>query len=392
MKYRIFKADYLFDGRNMLDNNHLLVTDVYGTIVEILKNEEVSDNIEILKGMITPGFINAHCHTELSHLRKLIPEKTGLVDFVFKVVTKRDFADEVIMEAIKNAEDEMLKNGIVAVGDICNTSYSSLQKTKQRLRYYNFVEVSGWHPDVAAQRFSKALEIFKKFEEIDSHVSIVPHAPYSVSEVLWGNITPFFSQKVASIHNQETTHEDDFFLNGSGDFIEMYKMMNIDTSFYNFKNTRSIQTYFKKFSKAASVILVHNTFTMQDDLDFINETKFEGQLISFCLCPNANLYIENALPPVELLLQNDYSIVVGTDSLASNHQLNILEELKTIANKFPWIETEILLRWATINGANALQMNDQLGSFEKGKKPGIVIIKNLDEKNLTEHSTSIRIL
>ena len=60
---------------------------------------------------------------------------------------------------------------------------------------------------------------------------------------------------------------------------------------------------------------------------------------------------------------------MGTDSLASNHQLNILEEIKTIVKSFPEIKTETLLKWATINGAKALQMENELGNFEKGKSP-----------------------
>ena len=83
-----------------------------------------------------------------------------------------------------------------------------------------------------------------------------------------------------------------------------------------------------------------------------------------------------------MLLQNKCNIVVGTDSLASNHQLNILEELKTISKKFPQISIETLLQWATINGARALQMDDTLGSFEKGKQPGVVLIENVTNKKL----------
>src|SRR6185437_3156496 len=110
------------------------------------------------------------------------------------------------------------------------------------------------------------------------------------------------------------------------------------------------------------------------------------QLISFCLCPNANLYIENALPPVRLFLNNNCNIVLGTDSLASNHQLDILAEIKTIAKKFPEIKTETLLKWATINGAKALQMENEFGSFDKGKKPGVVLIENTERERIIPES------
>jgi cytosine/adenosine deaminase-related metal-dependent hydrolase len=104
------------------------------------------------------------------------------------------------------------------------------------------------------------------------------------------------------------------------------------------------------------------------------------------------LYIENALPPVDLFLRNDCNIILGTDSLASNRQLNILEEIKTIHEKFPTIKTETFLKWATMNGAKALQMEDQIGSFETGKKPGVVLIENVEGDKFTSQSTVKRLI
>lgn len=392
MRYRKFKADYLFTGKNILSSDRVLITDSNGKIINIVNEIEAGDDVEVFKGILSPGFINAHCHLELSHLKNKIPEKTGLVDFVFKVVTERHFDQQEILDSMKVAEDEMLECGIVAVGDICNNTLSLLQKNDNKLHYYNFIEISGWNPDVAELRFEKSKSYYDEFFQKNDKTSIVPHAPYSVSQNLWGKITPFFTGSVVSIHNQETENEDDFFLKGTGSLVEMYEMLKIDNSFYQPKNVRSLQTYFTNFSKASSVILVHNTFTKQEDLNYINKEKLQDQLVSFCVCANANLYIENTLPPVEMLWQNECNIVVGTDSLASNHQLNILEELKTISKNFSNIPIETLLQWATINGAKALQMEKELGSFEKGKQPGVVLIENVIDKKLTPNSVAKRIL
>jgi cytosine/adenosine deaminase-related metal-dependent hydrolase len=392
MEYRKFKADHIFNGTAFLNKHQVLITDAGGKIIDIINEAEVGEQVENFNGILSPGFINAHCHLELSHLKNIIQQKTGLVEFVTKVVFERNFARDEIINAMKDAESEMLKAGIVAVGDICNNSLSLLQKKSKNLRYYNFIETSGWNPEVANSRFQKSKIYYDEFTREKMKVSMAPHAPYSISEALWGKITPFFSRKVVTIHNQETKHEDEFFLKGSGDFLNMYKNMNIDNSFYQPKKIRSLKTYFKKFSKASSVILVHNTFTKKVDVDYIKENKSPDQIVSFCLCPNANLYIENALPPVKMLSKNNCNIIVGTDSLASNTKLNILEELKTIAKNFPEIKTETLLKWATINGAKALQMDDQLGSFEKGKKPGVVLIENIADKKLAKASMARKIL
>jgi cytosine/adenosine deaminase-related metal-dependent hydrolase len=98
--------------------------------------------------------------------------------------------------------------------------------------------------------------------------------------------------------------------------------------------------------------------------------------IHFCICANANLYIENRMPPVELLIKNKAEIVLGTDSYSSNWQLSIASEIRTIRKEMKEIPLQLILQWATINGARALERDDVLGSFEPGKKPGIVLLDN----------------
>lgn len=115
----------------------------------------------------------------------------------------------------------------------------------------------------------------------------------------------------------------------------------------------------------------------EKDLVWANEyASSNGLKLVYCLCVNANLYIENKLPPVEMLLNHNCHIVIGTDSYSSNWQLSIVKELKTIRDHFPALKPETILQWATLNGAKALQWDDELGSFEKGKKPGIVLLEN----------------
>lgn len=380
----------------MLGSDKILIAKNSGEVEEIIDEHLACEDVETFKGILCPGFINCHCHLELSHMKGLIPEKTGLVDFVYKVVNERHFAEEEILNAIATAEDEMFANGIVAVGDICNNLLTLPLKQKKRLAYYNFIEASGWLPTISQIRFERSLNLYKEFSihnsQFLSHNSIVPHAPYSVSDELWKLITPYFENKTVSIHNQETLFEDELFLHGSGDFIRMYELMKIDNTHHQPTKKSSLESYFSKLSKAASVILVHNTFTKETDIKFAMENKAKDQILSFCICINANLYIENALPPIELLRKNNCNIILGTDSLASNWSLNILDEMKTIQKKIPGITLEKMLQWATQNGAKALQMDKDVGSFEKGKNPGVILIENVDDIKLTQETTSKRIL
>lgn len=384
MHNRKFQSDFLFNGSRFLEPNQILITDNKGIVLDIVNEMDAGDNVEKLNGLISPGFINAHCHLELSHLKNKIPEKEGLIDFVFKVVSQRKSSELEIIHSIEKAENEMLQNGIVAVGDICNNGSTIDQKKKKNLAYYNFIETSGWLPEIADSRFEFNWQLKNEYEQFSSNNSIVPHAPYSVSEPLWEKLATNFKGKTITIHNQENIDEDELFLEGKGQFVEMFRLMKIDNSFFKKKNKRSPEFYFHFLKDAASIILVHNTFTQQKDLDLMLQQKSKEQLLSFCLCPNANLYIENTLPPVELLLENDCQIVLGTDSLASNHQLSILEEIKTIAQNFPNISIEKMLTWATLNGARSLQMDNQLGSFERGKQPGVICIENFNESGFQE--------
>lgn len=381
MSYLKFRADQLFTGTSLLNGDYVLIIDKNGIVEEVVRAEDAGEDVVRLQGWLSPGFINCHCHLELSHLKGVIPERTGLVNFVFSVVTQRHFPDEEILHAIEKGEQEMLANGIVAVGDICNIELTLPQKVKGKLQYYNFIEASGWMPAIAAQRLQRSKVYFDAFSQA-SPSSIVPHAPYSVSEELWEAITPFFEERVVSIHNQETAFEDDLFRSNSGDFVRMYQMMNIDHAHHRPSGKSSLQSYYDKLKSASSILLVHNTFTQQDDVDYIQAKSNLKPPTFFCLCINANRYIEDALPPVEMLRKNGCGIVLGTDSLASNWSLSIWDEITAIREHFPAIPLEEILQWATLNGAKALEMDDKLGSFDKGKQPGVLVVNAGEVKRL----------
>lgn len=393
MPYQKFQATQLFTGTDMLDSTHVLVTDNNGRIESIIDHADAGGDIQQFAGILCPGFINCHCHLELSHMKGLVPEGTGLIDFVFTIVNERHFPDDAIAEAIAHAEDEMLTNGIVGVGDICNNMSTLQQKLKGRLDYYNFIEVSGWLPSVAQARFERSLTVYQAFGQqgratARMQQSLSPHAPYSVSDELWKLLAPRFTGRTITIHNQETAFEDELFLSGGGDFNRMYGMMNLDTSFFQPTGTSSLQSYLPKMDNARQLLLVHNTFTGKDDLDFATGTR---HAIHFCICINANLYIEKKVPPIHLLRENTCNLVIGTDSLASNHSLSVLDELKAINENFPLIPLPDMLQWATINGARALQMDDRLGSFEKGKVPGVLLLEHIEGNGQMSKATVKRV-
>jgi cytosine/adenosine deaminase-related metal-dependent hydrolase len=385
--YLKYKPQSLFTGHTIIEGgNTVVVTTKDGTIVDITSASDAGEDIQELDGLLCPGFINAHCHLELSHLKDAIPTQTGLSDFVKQIVPKRAAAQEVIEAAIEAAENEMYNNGIVAVGDICNTADTIVAKTKGKLAYYNFVEIYGLDPLLATQKMNEGLLLQAQYEAADLKAVVVPHASYSVPAALLQLLAKKYESHTVSIHNQETKAENDFFENKIGAFVDMYARVGVDLDFFTPTKTTSLQSVLPYLKDAAKTIWVHNSFTSESDIKAVQATNTDAY---WCLCPSANQYIENTMPPVQLLREQHANIVVGTDSYASNWSLNMLDELKRIQLHNSQIPLAEMLTWITSNGARALQMQDKLGSIEIGKKPGLVLIKNISATGLLEPQTYV---
>ena len=377
--YRKFSPQLIFNGTEFLKPGSSLITTEEGVIVDIAEN--INDG-EKLNGILSPGFINCHCHLELSHLKGKIPKGTGLVEFVKQVMKIRDENKEEKIKSINDAIEEVYNSGTVAVGDICNTSETSGFKDK-KLSWRNFIEVSGFVDTSAQKRLNIAEEVLDSFSE----GLITPHAPYSVSKTLFKLISDK-NKSLISIHNQESEQEDLLYKSKTGGFLELYNNFGIDISNFKATGKTSFESWLPFFKTDTKILSVHNTFISESDLQFAATKNYN---IWFCICVNANLYIENSLPPIELLRKNNCKIVIGTDSLASNDQLKVLDEIKELKNYFPFIPLDEILSWATSNGAAALGFNE-LGSFEKGKKPGIIQIENATKNSLDSNSFAKRIL
>ena len=392
MKYRKFSADKIFNGFEFFDQEHVLILDERDKVQEVVHISEAGDDIEKLNGILSPGFINAHCHLELSHLKDVIPPHTGLIPFLLDVVGKRDFPMEIILDRIEKAEQEMYNDGIVAVGDIGNTANTLNTKQKSKIKWNNFVEVLSFSDEMSPTRLQPYGEVLQAFLDVETALpsnhfksALVPHAPYTISNNTFQEINKKTVNAVISMHNQENPAEDVLYKTGDGDYLPFLKIFGFDTSPFPVTGKSSLQSCLPHFTNNQRLLLIHNTFIPEEDIDFaIDYAKKHLAGIHFCLCVNANLYIENKMPPVEMLMRHGAEIILGTDSYSSNWQLSIAAEIKTIKDRIPELPLDLILQWATINGAKALDRANELGSFEKGKAPGVVL--------LDEHLKSRRIL
>jgi cytosine/adenosine deaminase-related metal-dependent hydrolase len=399
MSLRKFKADQLFDGYRLQGCDQVLITDDSGKILDMVSASEAGEDVQSFSGILSPGLINCHCHLELSHLKNVIPPHTGLIEFLSSVVTKRDIAPDIIREEIIKAEKEMYEGGIVAVGDIGNTADTAEVKSKSKIRWQNFVEVVGFTDEKADENITFFKQVANKLEsalhasDLLHRTSLVPHAPYSISPKTFQLINQLTSNQVISIHNQEHPAEDELFKTGGGDYLKLFKIFGFEKSPFPVTGMSSIRSVLPHFNKRQTIFLVHNTFMPEEDVLFAKEyAAANGLTLYWCLCINANLYIENKTPPIELFLKHGCPVVLGTDSYSSNWQLSMAKEMQAAIHATApsrgmntAARLEQILQWATSAGAKALHWDDELGSFEKGKRPGIVLLTNdlSDSKRLT---------
>ena len=391
---RKITADRIFPVSSPPLSNAVIVLDDDGQILSI---DDIDNHdpalLESYRGVIVPGFINTHCHLELSHMKGVVDTGTTLIPFITSVVTKRHATPEAIAEAIAHAEAKMLEGGIVAVGDISNVIDTFAQKSKGNLRYYTFIEMFDFLQEGdAAREFEKYKAIYDQLNALNiaegSRKSIVPHAPYSVSKNLFKQINKANEKTgiTVSIHNQETQPEQDLFQEGKGEFYDFYGKFGI--SLDNFKHNQRSSIYYamENMNPNNRTLFVHNTLTSQADIEAAHAWSAN---VFWATCPNANLYIENRLPNYQYFINAQARVTIGTDSLTSNWQLSILEEMKTIKRFQSYVPFETILRWATLNGAQALGFDDTLGSVEVGKTPGLNL---LSLESGFPHSDSLKIL
>jgi cytosine/adenosine deaminase-related metal-dependent hydrolase len=365
------------------DGGILNIYDTQGRLDEI-------HSVEFYNGIIIPGFVNCHCHLELSHMKKMMPEGEGLGNFIMKIRSARALSKPGILKAAQRADAEMYKNGISLCADICNTTDTFNLKKKSRIRYINLVEVFGIDASRAARRMDEALNVCAKAVEMELPYSLVPHSAYSVSPALFSLIRNVSGEnRVTSMHFMETPGEKELLENHSGSLRESYEKSGLMPASPEFVPDHS-SAVLKMVTTSGNLILVHNTFI---DEATIEKVKERGKVF-WCVCPNSNLYIERTLPPVRLLMKKGCEITIGTDSLASNKELDMLGEMITLQESFPELTIEELVRWATINGARALAEENRFGKIEKEKRPGLLLLQNVDLLNMkfTKDSTVTRLI
>jgi cytosine/adenosine deaminase-related metal-dependent hydrolase len=378
---RRFSAQYVYTGNGPLLKRATVTADDNGTIIsvkEAIPGEPERHSTEFYNGVIVPGFVNCHCHLELSYLRDLIEPGGGLHSFIFSVRSMREHPYDEIIAAAQKADREMYDEGIALCADICNNSTTFEIKKESRIRYISLPEVFGIDPLKAGKRIEELDTLLEEASKAGIEHYPVPHSVYSVSLELFRLLKlRSLNNMVTSIHFLETPDEEIFLKGGPCALRESYKMSGLLPEQLSLASGHT-EAVSEEITPAGNLLLIHNTFAGKKHVAAV---KKRGNIF-WCLCPASNKYIEGTMPPVEMLKNEECTITTGTDSLASNKRLSITEELKLLQEYFPSVPLTELLSWATVNGAAALGASDQFGKLAPGMRPGIVLLENVDLVNL----------
>lgn len=337
--------------------------------------------VECGKAAILPGLINTHAHLELTVLRGLL-ENTDFHSWIRKLVTARSKLSKVDLQisALFGAV-EAARSGITTIADTGESGASVYGLYESGLRGIVFQEVFGPQPEQAVASLSGLKERVAELRAKSTpliEIGISPHAPYSVSSELYRLVSKYAleEQLKVALHAAESKFEDELVRSASGTFAQSLLQRGILCRPHNSSVTAYLAT---TGILDISPLLIHMVQVNEEDLELL---KSYGCKIAHC--PKSNAKFGHGRARVEQMLQAGLSVGLGSDSVASNNSMDMLEEARFMyllhaasLQDSNWITARQALSMITIKGAEALGIDSLTGSLEVGKQADLCII-NLD--------------
>ena len=386
-------AEYIYTLESEPIRNGFVEYEEDGTITAVGQCEAGE---KVMSGAIVPGFVNAHCHVELSHLHKKFRKGTGMAGFIDQINELRDWAGrEVKQQLVQEWMDKMWNDGVSAMADISNDDSSFDVKKSHKMYTRTFLEVFGSEPEMCEGVMNDVTALKAVADEAGIDAAPTPHSCYTMSpQLLSASAAAGLESGYISYHSQESQEEEDLLISGSGAMYENRKRSGMSTP--PVTGESSLKYFLDRLADVKpapydeNILLVHNVCLQQSDIDAVKQTMNNAY---FAICPLSNIFIHNALPPIDLMRKNGLAIALGTDSLSSNDDLDVMKELVCLHENFPQVPMNELFTWASRNGARFLGKDDVLGSIAVGKRPGIVHVSGIDENGcIIAESRSRRII
>ena len=376
--------------------NGFVELDIDGSVIRTGVSEEPSLEEEWYDGALVPGFVNAHCHVELSYLKGMFRKGSGMAGFIDQINALRDTTTrERKIAAIREQMNKMWDAGVSAMADISNCDDSFAIKSGHPIYTRTFLEVFGTEPEDCPAIIADVRALNAKAKSFDLDAAPTPHACYTMSpELLTAASIEGLKSGFLSFHSEESPEEEEMLISGSGPMWENRKAAGMSTP--PVTGEISLKYFLGRLLAAletpvdGNVLLVHEVCLNEYGVSIARRILAHPFI---AVCPRSNMFIHNALPPIGLMRESGIPICVGTDSLSSNDSLDMVSELLCLQENFSDVPLGEMLIWACRNGAEFLDKRTILGSIEPGKRPGIVLIDGLSQDGrLTDASASRRLV
>ena len=336
-----------------------------GNYKELSKEVTSAKIIDFEEAVIVPSLVNAHTHLELSALRFRVPSTGNFISWVKNVIKLRESLTPVEMkESAKITLNNLWKDGIGIIGDVGNTAITLDLLCNSLFYGYFFQEVLSFKGNYSLK------ELKLKAPCINFKITYSAHAPHTVAPLLIQAIKSYNRRrkKLFCIHCAESQEEVEFLKTGEGSWAHLLKEKRQWNESFTPPQTTPVKYLHQLGVLDKNTLLIHAIHLDEEDLKILKENQ-----VKICICPKSNLYIGVGIPKLKELLSAGIEVCIGTDSLASNDNLSIWEELKTIYTLYPDVSPEDLLKLATLNGAKILGFN-KMGAILPGYIPNFLVI------------------
>ena len=359
-----FTADWVLTPTGLLATGAVSLTDA-GVVAEL---GPAAGAVE--PGLLIPGWVNAHCHLELSHLAGRIPGGEGMTGFARRLIPLRDqFTRAEQVQACAAAAEALWASGTAAVGDIANGDVSFEVKTRSRLSIYTFVEVFSLSATDRASAQDRVRQAGALAAQAPPPAALTPHAPYSCTGPLLEGLYLRRPERL-SIHLLESREELEYLQHGTGSMQDLFEReWGLPPLRPNAPDPLAHVAH--HLPRASPALFVHLTELTAQHRTRLEAMRAIDHTIYEVLCPRSNAYLHGRLPDFNLFDASSAWLCLGTDSLASCATLDLLDELKALTAAWPSADPAGLLQAATRNGARALGFG-HLGELRPGARPRLL--------------------
>jgi cytosine/adenosine deaminase-related metal-dependent hydrolase len=307
-----------------------------------------------------------------------------LADWIRLVIAERGSRKTQATDSIADGFFESVGAGVAGVGDIVSEGPNNLrQDAGQAVRRdpqpvlcsTQFLEVIGFSRARAASvlnALDERLATMQRQRSPIQKLGISPHAPYTVSPKLLENLVVRASagKLPMAMHIAESADELELLASGTGALQRLLDERSMWDAAAIPAGSRPLD-YLQQLARAPRALVIHGNFLDSEEQHFL---AAHASHMSLVYCPRTHSYFEHPPYPLADLLTAGVHVALGTDSRASNPDLNLLTDLRHAARTHPPVAPEAVLRLGTLNGAEALGYEKELGSISAGKRASFIAI------------------